>query len=100
TYDRQLLRQALEEAGFTVERVWHDGYMPSLARSIWRRGRLRQWFYRWFDHHLQRNAKNPADATLRPHGLRPVFLRPTVVLAAARKVKSLAPLEGGGFSFA
>jgi SAM-dependent methyltransferase len=94
TYDRPLLRQALEEAGFVVERLWHDGYMPGMGRSVWLRGRLRQRLYRWFEARLRSNGRNPGDATLRPHGLRRIFLRPTVVVAAARKVKSLVPPGG------
>jgi SAM-dependent methyltransferase len=89
TYDRPLLRQALDEAGFAVKRLWHDGYMPGMGRPIWLRGRLRQRLYRWFEAHLYSDGRNPGDATLRPHKLRPIFLRPTVVVAAARKVKDL-----------
>jgi SAM-dependent methyltransferase len=100
TYDRPLLRQALEEAGFVVERLWHDGYLPSVARPIWAGGRLRQQLYRWFERRLCSEGRRPGDATLLPHGLRPIFLRPTVVIAAARKFKSLVPLAGGGFRYA
>jgi SAM-dependent methyltransferase len=99
TFDRPLLRQALEEAGFVVERLWHDGYVPGLSRSIWLRGRLRQKLYRWFDDRLRHSGCNPSDVTLRPHGLCRIFLRPNVVIAAARKVKSLAPLAGGAWGF-
>lgn len=90
TYDRPLLRQALEEAGFVVERLWHDGYLPGITRPIWVRGRLRQRLYRWFENRLCSHGRAPGDATLRPHGLHPIFLRPTVVIAGARKVKNLA----------
>ncbi len=90
TYDRPLFRQALEEAGFVVERLWHDGYLPGITRPIWVGGRLRQRLYRWFENRLCSNGRRPGDATLRPHGLRPIFLRPTVVIARARKVKNLA----------
>ena len=100
TYDRPLLRQALEEAGFVVERLWHDGYLPGIARPIWAGGRLRQRLYRWFENRLCSHSRRPGDATLRPHGLRPIFLRPTVVIAAACKFKSLVPLAGGGFGYA
>jgi len=100
TYDRPLLRQALEEAGFVVDRLWHDGYLPGTARPIWGRGRLRQRLYRWFENRWCSDGRRPGDATLRPHGLRPIFLRPTVVIAAARKFKSLVPLAGGGFGYA
>jgi SAM-dependent methyltransferase len=100
TYDRPLLRQALEEAGFVVERLWHDGYLPGIARPIWAGGRLRQRLFRWFENRLSSDGRRPSDATLRPHGLRPIFLRPTVVIAAARKFKSLVPLAGGGFGYA
>jgi SAM-dependent methyltransferase len=100
TYDRPLLRQALEEAGFVVEQLWHDGYLPGIVRPIWAGGRLRQRLYRWFDSRLCSDGRGPGDATLRPHGLRPIFLRPTVVIAAASKLKSLVPLAGGGFGYA
>ena len=100
TYDRPLLRQALEEAGFVVERLWHDGYLPGIPRPIWVTGRLRQRLYRWFENRLSSDGRRPGDATLRPHGLRPIFLRPTVVIAAARKFKTLVPLAGGGFGYA
>ena len=90
TYDRPLLRQALEEAGFVVERLWHDGYLPGITRPIWVRGRLRQRLYRWFENRLCSHGRGAGAATLRPHGLRPIFLRPTVVIAGARKVKNLA----------
>src|SRR6266478_3129024 len=86
TLDRPLLRQALEEAGFSVERLWFDGYTPGAAKPIWQRGRLRRGVYRRFEDSLRRSGRNPADTTLLPHGLRQVFLRPTVVIAAARKV--------------
>jgi len=99
TFDRPLLRQALEEAGFSVERLWFDGYTPGAAKPIWQRGRLRRGVYRRFEDSLRRSGRNPADTTLLPHGLRQVFLRPTVVIAAARKVQSLAPVERHRISF-
>jgi SAM-dependent methyltransferase len=89
TYDRSLLRQALEEAGFTVERLWLDGYMPGMARPFWQGGGIRKKLYDWFETRLRRDGRHPADVTLRPHGTRPLFLRPTVINAAARKAKSL-----------
>ena len=95
TYDRALLRQALEEAGFVVERLWLDGLIPGVAHPVWRRGRLRSGLYRWFENRLRRSANDPADATLRPHGFRRVFLRPTVVIAATRKVTTLMPANSG-----
>jgi SAM-dependent methyltransferase len=100
TFDRPLLRQALEEAGFAVMRLWHDGYMAGMARPLWRRGRLRSMLYRWFDHGLSGNGRNPSDATLRQHRLPRLFLQPTVVIAATKRVKCLVPQTGGGFGFA
>jgi SAM-dependent methyltransferase len=100
TYDRPLLRQALEEAGFAVGRLWHDGYMPGMARSIWSNGEFRRRFYRWFEDRLSSNGREPGDATLLPHGFCRMFLRPTVVIAAARRVKRLVPQAGGGMGFA
>jgi SAM-dependent methyltransferase len=99
TYDRPLLRQALEEAGFAVERFWVDGYMPGMTRPIWEHGRLRRKLYRWCEKSLRRRGRHPADTTLRPHGMRRIFLRPTVIVAAARKVQRLMPVDGGGFRF-
>lgn len=95
TFDRLLLRQALEEAGFAVERLWLDGYMPGEAQPFWRKGHLRQRLYRFFEAGSRHAGRNPADVTLRPHGLRQVFLRPTVIIAAARKVHNLVPASGG-----
>jgi SAM-dependent methyltransferase len=97
TYDRALLRQALEEGGFTVRRLWHDGYIPGISRPIWRRGRLRKKLYKWFARTRLDYGGNPAAATRPPHHLSRIFLQPTVVIAAARKVKSLVPLSGGGY---
>jgi SAM-dependent methyltransferase len=95
TYDRALLQQALEEAGFAVRRLWHDGYMPGVARPIWQSGRLRTRLYDRFDRRLRAEGRNPADATRQPHGMSRLFLQPTVVIAAARKVRSLVPVGGG-----
>jgi SAM-dependent methyltransferase len=101
TFDRQLLRQALEEAGFAVERMWLDGYMAGEARPFWQNGYLRQKLYLGFKAGSRRRGRNPADLTLRPHGLRPVFLRPTVIIATARKLHDLVPAAGGiGFHLA
>ena len=97
TYDRPLLRQALTEAGFAVERVWYDGYVPELRRALWRGGRLRRMTYAGFEWWLNSTGRDFNSATLRPHGLSPIFLRPTVVVAAARKVGRLVPLAGRGF---
>ncbi|MBV8889989.1 MAG: class I SAM-dependent methyltransferase [Alphaproteobacteria bacterium] len=97
TYDRPLLRQALEEAGFAVERMWLDGYMTSAPRRMWTHGGLRQRLYRWFEQRLHRPARHPADATLRKYRLPRVFLRPTVIIAAARKRDRVMALPGGGF---
>jgi SAM-dependent methyltransferase len=98
TYDRPLLRQALEEAGFVVERVWKDGYVSGVPRSVWLRGGLRQKLYRYLESRWRRNGRDPADLTLRRHWVCHFFLRPTVVVAAARKVKNLVPQAGGGFA--
>jgi hypothetical protein len=74
--------------------------LPGIARPIWVGGRLRQRLYRWFENRLTSDGRTPGDATLRPHGLRRIFLRPTVVVAAACKFKSLVPVAGGGFKYA
>jgi SAM-dependent methyltransferase len=100
TFDRPLLRQALEEAGFSVERLWLDGYSAGDAKPFWQRGRLRQQAYRRFADSLCRSGRKPADTTLLPHGMRRIFLRPTVVIAAAKRLKRLVPQAGGGFGFA
>jgi SAM-dependent methyltransferase len=99
TYDRPLLRQALEEAGFAVKRLWHDGYMAGMPRSVWLHGGVRQKLYRWFESRVSTNGRHPGDVTLLPHRLSRIFLRPTVVIAAALKTSTLTPLRGGGFGF-
>jgi SAM-dependent methyltransferase len=95
TYDRPLLRQALTEAGFVVERVWCDGYVPDLARRFWRGSSLGQKLHKHYLQRLRERGGNQADVTRLPHGLRPILLKPTVVIAAARKVKRLVPMGGG-----
>jgi SAM-dependent methyltransferase len=95
TYDRPLLRQALEEAGFAVEGFWYDGYVPELARSFWRRTALGRKLHQRFQNRLRDRGGNAADVTRVPHKLRRVLLRPTVVVAAARKTKKLVPMGGG-----
>jgi SAM-dependent methyltransferase len=97
TYDRPLLRQALEEAGFAVERLWKDGYVLGEARAFWQHGRLRQKLYRLFESRCRSDGRDPADLTLRGHWMARIFLRPTVIVAAARKAKNLVPQNGGGF---
>jgi SAM-dependent methyltransferase len=98
TYDRPLLRQALREAGFAVERLWHDGYVPELARRLWRRNWVGQELHRRFQQRLRSRGRDSADVTRLPHGLRQILLQPTVVIAAGRKIKKLAPMGGGGFA--
>jgi len=100
TYDRPLLRQALAEAGFAVTRLWHDGYMLGMTRPLWSRGGWPQKLYQTFERHCSGNGRSPGDVTLRPHALCRLFLRPTVIIAAARKVKSLIPQAGGGMALA
>lgn len=94
TYDRPLLRQALTEAGFVVERLSYDGLLPGLPYPVWQRGRVRPAIYRRFEDGLRRRGIRQGDATLRPHGLRRVFLKPTVIIAAARKATPLTPAAG------
>jgi hypothetical protein len=53
--------------------------------------------YAGFEWWLNSTGRDFNSATLRPHGLSPVFLRPTVVIAVARKVGRLVPLAGRGF---
>jgi hypothetical protein len=98
TYDRPLLRQALREAGFAVERLWHDGYVPELARGLWRRNWVGQELHRRFQQRLRSRGRDTADVTRLPHGLRQILLQPTVVIAAGRKISKLAPMGGGGFA--
>jgi len=97
SYDRALLRQTLETAGFCVDRLILDGYLPGNGRPFWRGGPLRQKLYQWFEDRLLRTGRHPADVTLRPHGICQVFLQPTVLIAAARKVKSLVPRADGAW---
>jgi SAM-dependent methyltransferase len=91
TYDRPLLRQTLEEAGFAVEGMWSDGLIAGFRRRVWQEGRIRPKLYGWFEEYWKRGGRDLADVTLRPHRFRRLFLRPTAIVAAARKVKSLAP---------
>ena len=98
TYDRPPLAGpggSRVRRGAAMARRLFAGYS-----SPWAGGRLRQRLYRWFENRLCSHSRRPGDATLRPHGLRPIFLRPTVVIAAACKFKSLVPLAGGGFGYA
>jgi SAM-dependent methyltransferase len=95
TFDRTMLRQALQEAGFAVERMWFDGYLTDIPRSMWSRGGVQRKLYRFFEEGLRRSGRDPADVTLQPHGLRQIFLQPTVVAAAARKIKRLVPFAEG-----
>src|ERR1700730_2173855 len=98
TFDRQLLRQGLEEGGVAGERLQVDGYTPGEARPFWQNGHLRRRLYRFFDDATRRSGRNPADTILLSHGLRQIFLRPTVIIAAARKLHDLAPAgDGVGF---
>ena len=97
TYDRPLLRKTLEDAGFAVERFWHDCYLPEAPRAFWKRSAIGRRIHNRFQNRLATRGINGLDVTLLPHGLRPILLRPIELGVMARKVKQLIPMGGGAF---
>ncbi len=97
TYDRPLLRQALENAGFALERFCYDCYLPEAPRAVWNRSTLGRRIHKLFQNRLAIRGIKGADVTLLPHGLRQFLLRPIELVAMARKVKNLMPMGGGAF---
>lgn len=97
TFDRALLRHALECAGFSVQRTWFGGYWNYVRQPIWTRGGLCRWMGGWFERWLfgnygiengQRFVPVPARGWQR--SLVWFFLKPNELTIRAVKVRDLS----------
>jgi SAM-dependent methyltransferase len=85
TFDRTLIVDLVAEAGFKIERVFYDGYIPSrtapwLSRHPLLARRLRDWLVRRY---------GAEDASAAP--LRRLLLSPIQIGVVARKVRQVVP---------
>lgn len=88
TFDRTLIVDLVEEAGFAVERVFYDGYQPGGA-ALWlkRYPRLRKRVQNWL---AARYGQDDASAA----PLRRLLMKPYEIGVIARKTESIMPTEG------
>lgn len=87
TFDRHTLSDAMESAGFAVERTWLDGFnlssprpasVSTLRRQVWY-GRLQKWL---FD-----RLPDPAIVTTWPWPIAATVMTPKEIVVKARKVR-------------
>ena len=89
TFDRRTLSDAMESAGFTVERTWLDGFnlysprpatVATVRRQVWY-GRLQKWL---FD-----RLPDPTAVTRWPWPIAATIMTPKEIVVKARKVKGV-----------
>jgi SAM-dependent methyltransferase len=96
TFNKDTLRDYLDCAGFSVERLVFDGYVTGHPHQLWSREQRRMDFYVRFTDWLVERYGSVAHATLLPRWLVGIFMPPLELIAVARKVASLKVSEASG----
>ena len=85
TFDKRVLRDYLESAGFSVEQMSFDGYFFGHPFSFWMRTRFRNKIYRAFEMFLVWRYGGTAGSTLLPKWIAQFLMPPLEIIAIAKK---------------
>ena len=91
TFNRRSLTDAMESAGFEVERTWLDGFNLSSPRPICFATRRRQLTYNRVQKWLFEKLPDPTIVTTWPWQLASLVMTPKEIVVKARKTKEVLP---------
>jgi SAM-dependent methyltransferase len=96
SYNLPLLRDAFEGAGFSINRMYLDGFSLGTPQE-WFNGRsaFRNDIYSKFVSYARSRLRSDADINSWPHWLVRIFMKPLEVVVCATKTKVIMPAPGG-----
>lgn len=97
TYDRSLLRDALDDAGFKVIATELDGHFVGRPRRFWAMHTRLDNIYRRFVRYVERTRGHAADAMLLPNWITNIFMPPVTIVVAARKRSEITLARDGSY---
>lgn len=97
SYDKKILKTYLETAGFAIERFVFDGFWLYIPQPFWQKGTVRKRFFERFKKWCSERLESPVDITKWRGDLLKWILKPTVLVVAARKIKTIEPLKKGDY---
>jgi SAM-dependent methyltransferase len=97
SFNKSLIRDALEGAGFRVDRFRLDGFVPGVRRKFLRRPR---YLYDRIEARVLRYVKDPISITSWPAAIAGMFWEPHEVIVMATKVKRIVAQSPQGFELA
>ena len=98
TFDKQGLRDSLEQAGFKVEKIRFDAFFESRPRKLWTRSRGSKKVYNFLLRMLLGEASaQQYKATQLPPQLAKLLMKQITIVATCRKVGSIVPLGAGNY---
>ncbi|NJN40032.1 MAG: class I SAM-dependent methyltransferase [Gammaproteobacteria bacterium] len=98
TFDRTLMREALEGAGFRLDGHRLDGFNLGTPRPFWQAGHYRRQVYAFLQRAANRHLRDPVSITTWPSWLVGTFMKPQELVVSATKVKTILPVEPHGFT--
>lgn len=90
TFDKALLRHALEGAGFAVTSFNVDGFSIQTPQPFWMRGRRRMALYMKLQTWLVKRMADPSRVTTWNPVLASLFMRPQEIVVVGQKVASIS----------
>jgi len=89
TFNRRSLRDCLEQAGFRVNHIYYDAFIPGRPRDFWMRSSRRMDVYNFIQRQLKLHFGPSFNVTLISPILAQVLMPPLTIIADVQKVKSL-----------
>jgi 2-polyprenyl-3-methyl-5-hydroxy-6-metoxy-1,4-benzoquinol methylase len=89
TFNKQSLRDCLEQAGFRMNRTYYDAFIPGRPRDFWMRSPFRAGLYNFIHRQLKRRFGSDFNVTRISPKLAGVFMPPLTIIADVQKVKDL-----------
>lgn len=96
-FDKRLLKDCLEGAGFNVKGFYIDGFGFGMAQSFWKRGKLRISLYAHIKGWAESKMEHPANVTRWKSSYARLLMRPNTISVIGFKKFNIQPRPEGGF---
>lgn len=91
TYDHQTLIDALEYAGFSVQKVRYDGFFPDRPNAFWTQTNARASLYGRIRDRIQQRIGDTIEFARLPNIIARPLMQPVEIVAIAKKKINLLP---------
>jgi SAM-dependent methyltransferase len=96
-FDKSILADCMEHAGFVVKEFSLDGFGLGMPRRFWTRGGFRAELYDLIKKWVESRLEHPADVAFWKSWYAGFLMRATTVSVKASKKFDIQPKRGGGF---